>query len=330
MPGSQLPITTHDKDSLYLDLATHEDDPLGEIVSGLNESPRRLPSKYFYDDAGSTLFEEITTLDEYYLSRAEHSLLRDNLLEIVSVLPKNLVLVEYGSGSSVKTDILLQGVDSIQAYIPIDISREHLLMAARDLRDKYPDLNVLPVCADYSSEIHLHLDDVESSQIAVFFPGSTIGNFEKNEAVAFLARIRSMTGCGGYLMIGVDLKKEIDILLPAYNDARGITAAFNRNILYHINNRFSADFDPLAFTHRAIYNESLGRIEMYLESNKDQRVSIAGHTFNFSEAEWIGTEYSHKYSIPEFAHLADLAEFDVNRVWTDCDNLFSVQLLVAR
>lgn len=313
-----------------MDIGSQENDPLEEVLDGMRQNRRFLPSKLFYDKVGSALFDEITTLDEYYLSRVEHSVLQNYLPQIAAVLPDNLVLIEYGSGSSLKTEILLQGLHSLQAYVPIDISREHLIAVSEDIRMRYPNLNVLPVCADYSSHIKLDLQHVDSSQMAVFFPGSTIGNFEKKDAVNFLTHIRGMIGSGGYLMIGVDLKKDLDILLPAYNDARGVTAAFNLNIMRHINNRFSGNFDLSAYSHKAIYNDSKGRIEMYLISAQDQVVTISGFSFAVKKGESIRTEYSHKYSIPEFGELANCGGFEVRQVWTDDDNLFSFQLLVAR
>ena len=329
----QLPETkTHRvrENGLYLDIGSNHHDPLEEVLDGMRHNPRYLPSKLFYDQTGSALFDEITSLDEYYLSRAEHDVLRDNVAELASVLPGNLVLIEYGSGSSVKTEILLKVLRSVQTYVPIDISREHLIDASEEISSRFPELIVLPVYADYSAHIDLGLHDIDSNQLAVFFPGSTIGNFEKEDAIRFMARIRGMVGGGGYLMIGVDLKKDLDILLPAYNDARGVTEAFNRNILVHINHRFSANFDAASFSHRAIYDESEGRIEMYLESTKDQVVAINGQSFEIEQGERIRTEYSHKYSIPEFKDLADRAGFDVSRVWTDAEELFSFQLLIAR
>jgi len=313
MPTTQIKAGPSGAGQLYLDIGSTDRDPLQEVLDGMLGNPRSLPSKFFYDQAGSALFDEITTLDEYYLSRTEHSILQDNVEEITSVLPNDVVLIEYGSGSSVKTDILLQGLHSAKAYVPIDISREHLIAAAEDIHLRYPALTVLPVYADYLAHIDLELHDVDSSQLAVFFPGSTIGNFEKDEAVKFMSRIRSMIGRGGYFMIGVDLKKDLEILLPAYNDAGGVTAAFNLNILHHINNRFFGNFDLSAFAHCAIYSESEGRIEMHLESTRNQVVRIGTHSFEL-----------------QLRDLSSQAGFDVKRIWTDADNFFSFQLLVAR
>lgn len=321
---------TSEADLLYLDLSSGIDDSLEEVITGLRSQPRVLPSKLLYDDIGSALFDDITTLDEYYPTRTEKGLLSRIMSDLELLLPDNLALVEYGSGSSEKTHALLAGLSSIVFYIPIDISREHLLQATEQIRIEHPSITVLPVCADYSTKIDLGLDSVESDHVAVFFPGSTIGNFEKEHAVTFLGRIRSMLGPGGHLMIGVDLKKDLDILLPAYNDARGVTAAFNKNILSHINKRFDGDFDVDNFSHESIYNEEHGRIEMYLTAEAEMHVHIGNEEFVFETGDRICTEYSHKYSVSEFEALADRADFDVEHVWTDKQNLFSFQLLVAR
>jgi L-histidine Nalpha-methyltransferase len=322
--------TALDTGLLYLDLSSGIDDSLDEVIAGLSAEPRVLPSKLLYDDRGSELFDQITELDEYYPTRTEKGLLENILGELEDILPEQLTLVEYGSGNSEKTHALLSGLPSISYYIPIDISREHLLNASERIRSKYPELVVLPVCADYSTEIHLGLNDVDSKHLAVFFPGSTIGNFERQGAITFLSHIRTMLGTGGHLMIGVDLKKDLDILLPAYNDALGITAEFNRNILSHINKRFGSNFEPDKFSHESVYNELDGRIEMYLTADQEMRVHLADNIFSFDAGDRICTEYSHKYSESDFEALADLAGFDVEQVWTDDEQLFSFQLLVAR
>jgi len=329
LPYQVMEVTT-ERAVLYLDLTPDVDDSLTEVITGLSSDFQVLPSKLFYDKAGSILFDQITKLDEYYPTRTERMLLESIVGEIKEELPDDVILIEYGSGSSEKTHDLLRKIDSISTYIPIDISREHLLKASERIKMDFPSLTVLPVCADYSARIDLGLEDVASEQFAVFFPGSTIGNFERTDAINFLVRIREMLGRGGHLMIGVDLKKSLDILLPAYNDSLGVTAAFNLNILAHINRRFDSNFILDHFSHEATYNEIDGRIEMYLVADVDMVVDVGDCSFSFRSGDKICTEYSHKYTLEEFAVLADKAGFDVTRAWTDEANLFSFQLLVAR
>lgn len=314
---------------LYLDLAPETDRFEEEILKGLRSTPKTLPSKYFYDERGSRLFDEICLLDEYYPTRTEISILEDHIDDITDALGRSVILVEYGSGSSVKTRLLLDAIPDATAYVPIDISREHLLSTAEHLKRQYPKIEVLPVCADYSQSIHLGLFPTPGTRLSVFFPGSTIGNFLAEHAVAFMRRMHALVGRGGGLLIGVDLVKDPDVIEAAYDDERGVTAAFNRNILHHINERANADFDPDRFRHRAPWIGSSNRIEMRLQAMDDMRVRVAGETIDFRTGEDIVTEYSHKYTLEGFAKLASEAGFDVERIWTDDRNWFSVQYLRA-
>lgn len=297
-----------------------------ELLQGLRRQQKMLPSKYFYDEIGSVLFEEICTLPEYYPTRTEIGILRNNIDEIVRYVGRDCLLIEYGSGASVKIRLLLEHLQSIAAYVPIDISGEHLLAAAAELGRAYPSLTILPVPADYTQDFELPEIDVKHKSRVVFFPGSTIGNFTPVEARRFLAHIAEVTGEGGGLLIGVDLKKEIAVLEAAYNDSRGVTADFNINMLVRLNAEFGADFDLDAFRHKAVWNGHHGRIEMHLISLREQTVRVAGEYLRFHRGESILTEYSYKYDLAQFAAVAT-PYFQVEKVWTDAHGLFSVQYL---
>ncbi|MFQ5942524.1 MAG: L-histidine N(alpha)-methyltransferase [Anaerolineales bacterium] len=298
-----------------------------ELLDGLRKPEKSLPSKLFYDEVGSELFEQITKLDEYYLTRTETEIYTDWIDEIKGHLGSDVILIEFGSGNSQKTRILLDHLPDPAAYVPIDISQEKLTESATAVAAAYPGLNVLPIWADYTRE--LEFPAIGGSRKAALFPGSTIGNFYPHEAEAFLKRVAELVGEGGGLLIGVDLKKDAHILNLAYNDAKGVTAAFNLNMLEHLNREFGADFQLDQYRHQAIYNEALGRIEMYLVSLKDQRVSVGDAEFSFRREEGILTEVSHKYTVGEFERLAVAGGFHVRDVWTDGDQLFSVQCLVV-
>ena len=300
---------------------------LDDVTAGLTAEPKHIPSKYFYDARGSQLFDEITRLPEYYLTRTEIGILRANLDEIVARIGAESLIVEYGSGSSLKTRILLDALPEAAGYVPIDISREHLMAAARRLAERYPNLRIQPICADYTTEFAL--PDLGGARPVVFFPGSTIGNFTRAEAVDFLRHVASVVGAGGGLLIGVDLQKEPAIIEAAYNDAAGVTADFNKNLLARINRELGATFDIDQFAHRAFYHAEAGRIEMHLESLADQCVRLGDLQIRFHAGETILTEYSHKYRLDAFEALAAEAGFAVEQVWTDADRLFSVQELVA-
>jgi dimethylhistidine N-methyltransferase len=294
-------------------------------------APRKtLPCKYFYDQAGSRLFDEICELEEYYPTRTETGILRQHAVSIASLWPEGTALIEYGSGSSIKTRILLAEAHRLAAYVPVDISCEHLHKSARDLANDHPGLVIVPVCADYTWDFPLPEEARRAAHRSVFFPGSTIGNFTPSEAVRFLSRIRRVVGAGGSLLIGVDLVKDERILRAAYNDARGITARFNLNLLARINRELDGDFDLSSFEHVADYEPRSGRIVMRLVSRRAQFVSIGNTIVTFRAGESITTEYSYKYTLERFAAVAARASFCVDRVWTDPSRLFSVQLLRAR
>ncbi len=297
-----------------------------EIVSGLKQEQKQLPSKYFYDEHGSRLFERITGLEEYYLSRAEKSILAKYTREITELIGQGAMLIEPGSGSSKKTRLLLDALPSLAAYIPVDISEEYLQKVAKRLKKDYPALVIKPVCADYTT--WFELPDIEGAyrKQIVFFPGSTIGNFKPERARAFLQGIAELIDDDGDILIGIDLKKDRKILEAAYNDSEGITAQFNKNILVRLNCELDADFDVDSFRHSAFYNEEEGRIEMHLVSEKEQNVQVAGEFFRFEKGETIHTENSYKYSTAGFKKLvADW--FSVEKVWMDDNRLFSLQYL---
>jgi dimethylhistidine N-methyltransferase len=312
------------------DFAPETDSFLEEVLEGLQKPVREIPSKFFYDERGSQLFEQITQLEEYYLTRTEVNILRENIDQIVACIGHGSMLIEYGSGSSDKTRILLDNLPDLSAYVPIDISKDHLMNSAGRIAVNYPDLEVLPVAADYNdSSFSIPLSSKSVSHRVVYYPGSTIGNFHPDESVAFLERIGKVCGSGGELLLGVDLKKDPAILHSAYNDRAGVTAQFNINILRRINNELGGDFQLDQWKHRAIYNERAGRIEMHLVSLKNQVVHLAGARIEFNAGETIWTESSYKYSVEQFKGLSAQAGFEVSKVWTDPKRLFSVQYLTT-
>ncbi len=302
---------------------------LQEALAGLQDSPKTLPCKYFYDQRGSQLFDQICDLPEYYPTRTEAGIMEDNIKEMASVFGDDCLLIEYGSGSSTKTRILLDHLPHLAGYVPMDISREHLHQTAESLALAYPHLEILPLCADYTAPFELPQASRPAQSRMVYFPGSTIGNFHRPEAAAFLCRIAEVCGPGGGLLIGVDLRKSLQILEPAYNDAQGVTAAFNLNLLRRMNRELGADFDLESFAHHAFYSEEIGRIEMHLQSLKPQTVHLGDQEIGFDEGETIWTECSYKYSLPEFAAVAASAGFQVRQVWTDPAQKFSVQYLTV-
>lgn len=311
------------------DFGPRRDRMLSEVLAGLRRRRKRLPCKYFYDATGSRLFDQICELDEYHLTRTELSIMRTHGREMADAIGPEALLIEYGSGSSTKTRILLDHLDAPAGYVPIDISGEHLRQSARALSEKYPALEVLPVCADYTRRFHIPTPSKRDAGRVVYFPGSTIGNFEPDDALEFLRGIAHVCGNGGGLIIGVDLKKDPAVLHAAYNDAAGVTAAFNLNILARLNRELGADFDLDAFAHYAFYNPRLGRIEMHLVSLAAQRVAIDGESIAFADGESIFTESSYKYSPADFTRLATAAGFTGRRIWTDANELFSIHYLVA-
>ena len=300
-------------------------DDLDELVAGLRRDEKTISPKYFYDERGSQLFDRITKLPEYYPTETELAIMRDNIDEIAELVGEQASLIEFGSGSSTKIRILLDHLKSLAAYVPVDISDEHLLAAADRLREDYPDIEILPIVADFTQAFDLPRPSVMPVRNVVYFPGSTIGNFTRKASLDLLGVMHHEAKEGGALLIGVDLQKDTATLERAYNDAEGVTAAFNLNMLRHINHEYGANFDLDAFRHRAEYNVAQGRIEMRLDSTSDQRIRIGDEEITIAEGEAILTEYSHKYTLEGFAALAREAGFDVTRVWTDANKLFSVQ-----
>jgi dimethylhistidine N-methyltransferase len=301
-----------------------------DVLKGLQERAKSLPCKYFYDDRGSLLFEEICRLEEYYPTRTELMILERDVAEMADRLGAACLLIELGSGSGTKTCLLLDHLSRPAAYVPVDISREALLHSARAMRVRYPELTVRPLCADFTLPFALPRLGVSDARRVVYFPGSTIGNFGPEEAVILLKRIAELCGSGGGLLIGVDLKKDLSILLPAYNDRLGVTAAFNLNLLARINRELGADFHLESFCHEAIYNDEEGRIEMYLVSKRAQSVHIGGVRIPFRRGERICTEYSYKYALDQLPRLAASAGFQLEKSWTDERRWFSVQYLALR
>ena len=310
------------------DLAPARDEFRAQVLRGLGLTRKQLPCKFFYDQRGSQLFDQICGLDEYYLTRTELEILRRHVAEMAQAIGPNCLLVEYGSGSSLKTGMLLEHLKDPAGYVPLDISREHLLDAAGRVSASFPNLNVHPVCADYTRPFSVPLIQ-GASRMVVYFPGSTIGNFEPHEARAFLRATAQRCGPGGGLLIGVDLKKDPAVLHAAYNDAAGLTAAFNLNLLARINRELEADFHLDRFAHYAFYNPRLGRIEMHLISAAAQTVRVPGQTFAFREGETLFTESSYKYTLDHFESLARASGWRVQRIWTDDRTLFSVQYLTV-
>ena len=298
-----------------------------EVIDGLSRRPRRVPPKFFYDEAGSQLFDRICTTPEYYPTRTETRILHDNAHAIAQRVGRDCLLIEPGSGNSAKVRELL-GALAPRLYMPVDISKQYLRQSAARLAREYPWLDVRAACADFTAGQALP-ELPETGRRVAFFPGSSVGNFEPAEAQAFLGVMAETVGSGGGLLIGVDLKKDPAILNAAYNDAEGVTAAFNLNLLTRINRELDADFDLDAFAHKAFYNAERGRIEMHLVSLRDQRVRIDGRRFEFSAGESIHTESSYKYTVDEFSTLASAAGFRLEEVWMDPDALFSVQFYTA-
>ena len=296
-----------------------------EIVAGLRRAKKMISPKYFYDERGSQLFDQITTLPEYYPTETELGIMRDNIAEICALIGPQASLIEYGSGSSLKTRVLLDHLHERAVYVPVDISEDHLLSSAKDIRDEYPGLEVLPVVADFTKRFELPNPAVMPLRNIVYFPGSTIGNFPRAEACELLDVMYHEAGENGAMLIGVDLQKDPEIIERAYNDSAGVTAEFNLNMLRHLNREFGSDFDLDCWQHEAQYNESEGRIEIRLVNEEQQTVNIDGTEIVVEREEGILTEYSHKYTLESFAEMAQGAGFNIERVWTDEKNLFSVQ-----
>jgi dimethylhistidine N-methyltransferase len=297
-----------------------------DVVAGLTETPKRLSPKYFYDSAGSALFEQITTLPEYYPTRTEIGILKERAGDIAALIQPGAALVEFGSGSSTKTRIVLSTAKSLAAYVPVDISEQFLHQQMAGLRREYSKLAVLPVVADFTKPFGLP-DAVRIMPRVGFFPGSTIGNFEPHEAAAFLSHAGRILGRGATFIVGVDLVKDAQVLKKAYNDSQGITANFNLNLLTRINRELGAKFNPACFEHHAFFNRDRSRIEMHLASLKRQRIKVCGECIDFRAGETIHTENSYKYSVESLGALARGAGWTPVAAWTDPDKYFSVHAL---
>jgi dimethylhistidine N-methyltransferase len=308
-----------------LDLEPVNADFLDEVVSGLSSSPRTLPCKFFYDERGADLFQKICELPEYYITRTETELLQRYSPEIAESIGPNAALIGFGTGAGIKTRLLLEHLQNPIAYIPVDISRQRLIDSAIELSHAMPALEILPVCADYLQELQFPKPLRKPDHVAVFFPGSTIGNLEPPVAADFLRRVCRLCGKSGGLIIGVDLQKSRNILEAAYNDTTGVTAEFNLNLLVRANRELGTDFDLARWKHCAVYNEAEGRIEMHLISDGEQTVHVGGREFVFACEEKIITEFSYKHTLEGFARLAASAGFrEASRVWTDPRQLFAI------
>jgi len=300
-----------------------------EIVQSLSKAQKELSCKFFYDEYGSSLFEQISELEEYYLTRTEISILNNNIKDISDAVGEDALILELGSGSSRKIRILLDNFKSVAAYIPVDISQDFLLKSSNQLSEDYSDLKIIPIVADYTRPFTLPELEISFSKIVAYYPGSTIGNFTREQAGNFLKNISDLCGKNSGLLIGIDLKKESQILERAYNDCRGITAKFNLNILKNMNSTFGTNFEINKWKHIAFYNEEHGRIEMHLQSLEDQSVRLNGTSIAFKKDETIHTENSYKYSIEEFEEM--IKDFyRLIEVWSDSDNKFAVCYFEAK
>lgn len=305
-------------------------DMAAQVVEGLSKTQKTMPSAFFYDEPGSALFDEICRVPEYYPTRTELAIMEASLPEMAEAIGPEALVIEYGSGTGLKTRRLLSALDHPVAYVPVEISREFLMTSAEALQAEFTDLEVLPVCADFTKPFEVPQPAKPARRRALYFPGSTIGNFRPEFATKLLLQMREEVGSGGCGLLGIDLVKDSETLEAAYNDASGVTAKFNLNMLRRANDELGADFDLEAFRHRAVWVEQRSAIEMRLYARRPTAVNVAGQRFSFREGEWIHTEDSHKYTLEAFAALARTAGFDVDRVWTDDEKLFSVQYLLAR
>ncbi|NJP06065.1 MAG: L-histidine N(alpha)-methyltransferase [Chloroflexaceae bacterium] len=301
-----------------------------EVIAGLQQPQKTLPSKFLYDKRGSELFDHICELPEYYPTRTELSVMRLHVDEMAAFIGEQSMIIEYGSGSSVKSRLLLNALQNPAAYVPVDISRDYLLKIAATLAEDYPNMEILPVCADYTAHLEVPEAHTPIDRRCVYFPGSTLGNYHPNEAAQLLQEIALVAGPGGGLLLGLDLKKDPQILHRAYNDQRGITAAFNLNLLTRINRELGANFNLDHFHHYAPYNPHYGRVEMHIASLGCQQIHLGEHEIPFQVGETIWTECSYKYTVDEFTALAASAGLIVEQVWTDECHLFSIQYLTVK
>ena len=324
MPDKESP----DSDVRLLDLHPPADDFSEDVLRGLAATEKSLSPKYFYDLRGSRLFDRITDLPEYYPTRTELAIMDDVMPDIAQSVGPQVSVIEFGSGSGLKTRRLLAGLEDPVSYVPVEISCDHLMAAARLIAAEFPAIEVLPVCADFTRPFELPDPERMPLRNLVYFPGSTIGNFARDEALQLLQVMHAEARPGGALLIGVDLRKDREILESAYNDSAGVTAEFNLNLLRRINRELGADFDLDNFEHRAVWNDSASRIEMNLVSRTDQSANVADTTIRFTAGESILTEYSHKYDEAAFEEMADATGFEIGSVWKDSEALFSIQLLL--
>ena len=297
------------------------------VLEGLKKEPKEISPVWFYDELGSFLFDNICELPEYYITRTELQIMHGHAGEMAQYVGPEAALIEFGSGTSLKTRLLLDRLDNPLAYVPVDISREHLFTAAGSLAKDYPELHIAPVCADFTQQFELPQFIQASDRRVIYFPGSTLGNFDRQQARALLVRMRELAGKNGAVLIGIDLRKDPQVLERAYDDSAGVTAEFNINALRHVNRELGADFDLDAFEHMAVWVENESRIEMHLVSKRDQVVHLGGEKVHIASGEHMRTEYCHKYTLESFGELAATAGLAVKRVWTDANKLFSVQLL---
>src|SRR5881392_2321788 len=326
--GPRRDMNPHAGQIAVLDFAPADAEFCEQVIAGLSQQPRTLPCKFFYDETGSALFSKICELPEYYITRTEMQILRERGREIGDALGRGIELIGLGTGAGTKTRILLDNLEAPVAYVPVDISREQLTQSAIVFRKKFPVLEVLPVCADYLQPFDLPPRSGVANRTVVYFPGSTIGNLEPEDATQFLKKIAVIAGRGGALLMGVDLKKSKSILERAYNDSAGMTAQFNLNLLARANRELGSDFNLRGWRHRAIYNEKAGRIEMHLISLRPQTVNIADAAFSFAPGEHIITEFSYKYSPSEMIALAGAVGLRFEKIWTDEQKLFGLFLFV--
>ena len=299
---------------------------LASVLAGLRQRPKRISPVWFYDERGSHLFDRICELPEYYLTRTELAIMRQHLPEMAECIGGGACVIEPGSGSGLKTRLLLEALYHPAAYVPVDVACEHLEVAAAQLRSEHPELCVHPVCADFTHPFEVP-DGAPFDRRVLYFPGSTIGNFDAIEAVRLLSHLRGIARGGG-MLIGFDMAKPASVLLPAYDDAAGVTAEFNLNALEHMNHRIGTDFDPAGFRHRAVWNAVASRIEMHLVSRHRQLVRIGDEFVKFGPGEPLVSEYSHKYRPEMFAGIAEAAGWRAKQTWTDEQGWFSVQWLV--
>jgi dimethylhistidine N-methyltransferase len=300
---------------------------LSDVVEGLSQNRKTLPSKYFYDERGSKLFDDICELDEYYVTRTETALMQQQVGDIAAAVGSNALLVEYGSGSSLKTRLLLRNLIAPAGYVPIDISGDYLSQIGHSLQAEFPHIEIMPVVADFTKSFEVPSPTSKESRRVIYFPGSTIGNFRREDAMALLVGMAENAGADGGVLIGVDLDKDRDVLRAAYNDSQGVTAEFNLNVLKRINDELGGTFDLSKFKHEAVFNDGRSCIEMHLISTKRQTVNVCKYSFEFEENESVLTEYSHKYTIDAFGEMANEAGLNVKNVWTDANNMFAVMYL---